>query len=120
MINCVLESIKNMCSGNNLVAYLKNKKVEQGYNLLNIIKKDIGHRYYSTLNNNKIEKTSTDAKLVQPIMSLRDIVEYKSGKVKTNPYQGLLLGKDKSKFYFGKARLYPTPSEYVKFNNIFD
>jgi len=57
---------------------------------------------------------------VQPIMSLRDIVDYKTGIVKTNPYQGLLKGTEKSKFKFGKAKLYPTPSEYEKFKDICD
>jgi len=50
-----------------------------------------------------------------PILSLRDLVEYKTGIVKTKPYQGLLKDKDNSNLKFGKARLYPTPSEYIKF-----
>lgn len=74
------------------------------------------NRNYSILNKNKFYSTVAN----QPIMSLRDIVEYKKGIVKINPYQGLLEGKDNYKFKFGIAKLYPTPSEYVKFKDICD
>ena len=108
--------------GNNLVVFgWKKIYIETGYNLLNPIKINIGNRNSSILkNNNKVYSTDAGAKSAKPIMSLRDIVNYKTGEIKTNPYQGLLKGKEKSEFKLGKAKLYPSPSEYYKFKDICD
>jgi len=77
--------------------------------------------YFIVIINKKFYSTNSGA-LAQgePIMSIRDIVNYNTGIVKTNPYQGLLKGKENSKFRFGKGILFPTPSEYSKFKDICD
>jgi hypothetical protein len=41
-----------------------------------------------------------------PLVSLSDIVEFKSGIVKTNPYQGLLKDRENSPFRFGFLSLF--------------
>lgn len=56
----------------------------------------------------------------QPIMSLRDIIEYKEGLVERSPYQGLLKNKENTKFKFGMDLIYPNPNEYSKFKDICD
>jgi hypothetical protein len=56
----------------------------------------------------------------QPIMSLRDIIEYKAGIVKNSPYLGLLKDKENSKYKFGKGRVYPSLDEYSKFKDLCD
>lgn len=50
--------------------------------------------------------TYMGAKPAIPIMSLKDIENYKTGIIKTNPYQGLLKGKEESEFKFGKLLAY--------------
>jgi hypothetical protein len=101
----------------------KQKEIElvgsQTHNLLNPIRNHIINRNYSILNNKFYSTTNLDNQ-EQPIVSLRDIVEYKMGIVQIKPYQGLLKGKENSKFDFGKAKLYPNPSEYVNFKDICD
>nr|QWO71407.1 DNA polymerase [Termitomyces sp. K2P1] len=87
--------------------------------LFNPIKRYIGIRNSSILNNNNLFY-STEAFSALPIRSLREIVEFKSGIVKTNPYQGLLKGKEKLKFKLGQGKIYPTPSEYEKYEDICD
>ena len=111
--------ITNKNFRNNLVAYCRNN-IEIGNNLLNPLKKNKGNRNCYILNNNMFYSTDTAAKITMPIMSLKDIVNYKTGEIKINPYQGLLRGKEDSEFKFGQAKLYPTPSEYGKFEDICD
>jgi DNA polymerase type B, organellar and viral len=113
---------KNKCK--NLMVYNRNK-IEIAYNLLakyplNIY---IGNRKCSILarmrnDSNMFYSTHTWAN--EPIMSLQDIVAYKNKIIKNNPYQGLLKGKEGSNFNFGSAKLYPSPSEYDKFEDICD
>ena len=55
-----------------------------------------------------------------PIMSLRDIIEYKAGLVERSPYQGLLKNMENTKFKFGMNLIYPNPNEYSKFKDICD
>jgi hypothetical protein len=54
------------------------------------------------------------------IVSLKDIVNYKSKTQSQNPYIGLLKGKENSKFDFGKLVIYPKPADYHKYENIAD
>jgi hypothetical protein len=111
--------VTNKNSINNLVAYCR-KNIEIGNNLLNPLKKNKGNRNCYNLNKNMFYSTDMAAKRAMPIMSLKDIVNYKTGIIKTNPYQGLLKGKEDSEFKFGNAKLYPSPSEYGKFEDICD
>ncbi len=82
----------------------------------------LGIRNYLILNyyNKFYSTTAETAESIQPIVSLRDIVEYKTGIVKTNPYQGLLKGKENSKFKLGNGLLFPAPNEYSKYNDLCD
>lgn len=98
-MNNFIVTTKN--SRNNLVTYIRKiKEIEARYNLLNHSlcrrRKIIGNINCYILNNNMFYSTDTAAKRAMPIMSLKDIVDYKTGKIKTNPYQGLLKGKEDS------------------------
>jgi hypothetical protein len=116
MINLIL---KYKYVYNNLGGCGRNN-MDKDYNLINPFKKYIGNRYCYIFNDNKFYSIDYHVKNAMPIMSLSDVVNYKKGLIKTNPYQGLLKGKDKSVFNFGKAKIYPTPSEYYKFKDICD
>ena len=74
----------------------------------------IGHSNNLIINYNKFYSTE------QSIVSLRDIVEYKTGVINKNPYQGLLKGKNNLKYNFGKGVLYPASEDYSKFNDLCD
>ena len=61
-------------------------------------RKYIGNRNCIILNNNKFYSTNRAAQPAIPFLSLRDIVNYKTEIIKTNPYLGLLKGTEDSKF----------------------
>ena len=124
--------IMNIIKGKFLVSHVRIKNDIDGcYNLCKpIIQRrriNIGNIFCSNLNNYKfysskayVEDSSSSLKNTNPILSLRDIVEYKKGKIKTKPYQGLLKGKEESYFKLGKPKLYPETSEYGNFEDICD
>jgi len=62
--------------------------------------------------------TDMKAKSARPFMSLKDIVNYKAGKLKLILIKVLLKGKDD--LNLGKAKKYPTGSEYGGFEYICD
>lgn len=98
----------------NKSSYLNNMNaLVLNYNFINSL--FLNNIKYSRIRN-KFYSTKTD--INEPIMSLHEIVEYKNNIIKNKVYQDLF--KDKSFFQFGSGKMYPTPSEYGLFENIFD
>jgi len=81
----------------------------------NIITKDINFK-----DDNLSKYSDHNINLYDPIISLKDITDFKSRKQVQNPYIGLLKGKEDSKYKLGKLHILPKPSDYHKYDNIAD
>lgn len=81
----------------------------------NMIIKDIKFK-----DDNLSKYSNHNINLYDPIISLKDIADFKSRKQVQNPYIGLLEGKENSKYKFGKLHIVPKFSDYHKYDNIAD
>ena len=92
--------------------YYKNRN----YKLLKLsVNLHIGNKIYFNLNN-QFYSTNTGAQ----ILSLQDLVKYRTGENHKNPYHGLLKDKENSYLNLGNAKRYPAQSDYNKYKDICD